>query len=309
MFMQQNIFFNDWVHRRHISQYVIDEFGVHWGYNPVFGECIVIPVHTTEGEIAFNKYRRDPRQEQKPKYLYDKGSSIVLYGLHKIINEKSILITEGELDALVAWSAHIPATTSTGGASSFQKSWQTFFSDKEVTICFDNDEAGAQGMVRALEYIPHAYIMFLPDRPGIKDISDYVASGGDLHELMRTRVRFTCLQDVIDHRAQRLSLWQSTYFHDAYIEKYTKPVHVPREYSSDVEDEISRAKAYPIQNLISFTRYKACCIWHNEKTPSLQYYPKNNVVHCFGCGKHADAIDVYRQLHNCSFKEAVQKLQ
>ena len=73
--------------------------------------------------------------------------------------------------------------------------------------------------------------------------------------------------------------------------------------------EILRARDYDIRNLIDFKRYNANCIFHTEDTPSLHYYEKTNSVHCFGCGHNADAIDVYRQINNCSFVEAVRKLQ
>ncbi|MGH7211252.1 MAG: CHC2 zinc finger domain-containing protein, partial [Acetobacteraceae bacterium] len=33
---------------------------------------------------------------------------------------------------------------------------------------------------------------------------------------------------------------------------------------------------------------KACCPFHNEKTPS--YYIYEDGYHCFGCGAHGDAI-------------------
>ena len=93
-------------------------------------------------------------QDDKPKYIYDKGSKISLYGWWKAKTEKSILITEGEMDSLVAWSANIPAVSSTGGASSFQSEWAELFKDKDVTICFDNDSAGGVGMVKTLKIIP-----------------------------------------------------------------------------------------------------------------------------------------------------------
>ena len=309
--MQENIVFKNWLKHRQISNSIIEEFSIHWGTNAIFGECIVIPVLDSKGEFSFNKYRRNPMVDAKPKYLYDKGGRITLYGLFKAQKEKSILITEGEMDCLVAWSANIPSVTSTGGSNSFQEEWAKLLKDKEITICFDNDESGGTGMVKILKFLPHAYIVFLPDRPGIKDISDYVANGGDLTELIRTRVHFTCLQDVIDDRSKRLSIWQSTWFHDAYIKEHTKPIYVQSEWKgSNDGDAIARAKQYPIGNLIKFDRMsKALCIWHSENSPSLHYYKDTNTVYCFGgCGKHGDSIDVYRQLHNCSFKEAIKNL-
>jgi len=299
----------DWLHRRKITNTVIEDFNVYWGTNITFGECIVIPIHDAIGNISFNKYRRNPLHDAKPKYLYDKGSSIVLYGAHKIKNEKTVLVTEGEFDALVAWSANIPAVSSTGGSLSFQSEWADLFKDKEVTLCFDNDLAGAEGMVKALKYIPHAKVVLIPDRPGVKDISDYVANGGDLRALIDTGKHFASIEQVAEDRANRVSLWLSTTFHDAYIKEHSKPVYERKPRDPKITDKIERAKSYPIDELIEFKQNKTHCIFHNEKTPSMVYYPKTNTCYCFGCGKVADSIAVYRQINNCSFIEAIKKLQ
>ncbi len=311
--MQENNFYKNWFQNRKVSDSILSEFSVHLGVSPIIGECIVIPVYDTDGIFSFNKYRRNPLSDEKPKYLYEKGGKVTLYGAWKAKNEKSILLTEGELDCLTAWSANIPAVTSTGGALSFQESWKEFFDGKDVTLLFDNDDAGAHGMVKALKYIPHAYVCFLPDRPGIKDLSDYMSAGGDIHELLRTRIHFNNVQEVKDHKAERQAMWQSVFFHDAYIHENTTPEYVKVDrtpLSKNDSDKIIRAKGFPIPNLLKFDRQgNACCLWHSEKTGSMHYYPKNNAVYCFGCSKHADAIDVYRQINKCSFKEAVEALQ
>lgn len=301
---------NDWLKRRKISDTVISEFGIYWGSHQMFGDCIVIPIFDENGEFSFNKYRRNPINDIKPKYLYDKGSKTTLYALHAAKKYQTILITEGEMDCLVAWSANIPAVSSTGGAISFQAEWAEIFKDKEVILCFDNDDAGGNGMAKTLEFIPHAKILFLPDRPGVKDISDYAAAGGDLRELIKSARHFKNMEEVIEDRAERASKWQSTHFHDEYIAKHSKPAPSPRkERDPFTGSKIEQAKLYPITDLMRFEHFKAVCPWHNEKTSSLHYYPDNNRVYCFGCGKSGDAIDVYRVLNNCGFKEAVEKLQ
>jgi DNA primase len=311
--MQENMFTN-WFNNRKVSDSVLKEFSVHLGVSPIMGECIVIPVHDENGIFSFNKYRRDPRSDAKPKYIYDKGGKVTLYGWWHAKDYSNLLITEGELDCLTAWSHNIPAITSTGGSMSFQQEWSELLKDKDVTLLFDNDEPGAKGMVKALKYIPHAYVCFLPDRPGIKDVSDYMSAGGDIHELLRTRIHFNNLQDVKDHKAERMATFRSTFFHDAYIEEHTVPdfVKVERKpFSKNDSDKILNAKGFLIPNIngIKFDRAgKAKCIWHNEATPSLTYYPKTNSVYCFGCGKGGDAIDVYRQINNCTFKEAIEEL-
>lgn len=309
--MQQNSLLNDWLKSRHISENIVNEMNIHWGNNSTLGECIVIPVLDLEGNFSFNKYRRNPLIKAEPKYLYDKGAKVTLYGWHRAQHSNAVLIAEGELDTLVALSANIPAITSTGGALSFQKEWETLLAGKEVTILFDNDEAGGKGMAKALDILPWAYVCFIPDRPNCKDISDYTASGGDLAELLKTRQRFSSIQDVIDDKARRASLWQSTWFHDAFIKAHTESDYAHPIQNRDTTglDAVAKAKQYPIDRLLKFKMNKTACIWHNEKHASLHYYKDQNSVYCFGgCGKHGDAIDVYRQTNNCSFKEAVEAL-
>ena len=36
--------------------------------------------------------------------------------------------------------------------------------------------------------------------------------------------------------------------------------------------------------------WKACCPFHNEKTPSFTVNDEKHFYHCFGCGAHGDAI-------------------
>ncbi len=70
-------------------------------------------------------------------------------------------------------------------------------------------------------------------------------------------------------------------------------------------DDIASAKEVPMDSLITFNRAGfATCIFHNEKHASLKFWSKHNVVHCFGCNKTADTIDVVRKIYDYSFKEA-----
>lgn len=72
---------------------------------------------------------------------------------------------------------------------------------------------------------------------------------------------------------------------------------------------IESAKSFPITNLIEFKHGVAKCIFHNDNNPSMHYYPNTNTIYCFSCQTYADSIKVYQTLNNCSFIEAVKKLQ
>lgn len=49
----------------------------------------------------------------------------------------------------------------------------------------------------------------------------------------------------------------------------------------------------------------ACCIFHNDKTPSMKV---DNRFHCFGCGADGDVIDFTAQLYGIGSKEAAERL-
>ena len=300
--MQIHKVFQDWLNTNKITTQVQEDFNIS------FTEDIVFPVHDLNGDFSFNKYRRNPLDDTKPKYWYDKGGKVTLYGWHKAKDSKTILICEGEKDCLVAWSHNIPAVTSTGGALSFQEDWAELFRDKEVIICFDNDEAGANGTIKVLKYVPQAKVLFIPDRANMKDISDYVVNGGDLHSLIKTAKRLNTLEAVSDDKSRRLALYQSIYFHNAFIKEHTKVNLEISKVKTFSDDKVTNAKAYPMTKIMKFESNKARCPYHKEKSGSFTYFPKDNRCYCFGCGKSADAIDLYMKLHDCSFVEAVKQL-
>ncbi|MEY4271071.1 MAG: hypothetical protein RLZZ58_2287, partial [Pseudomonadota bacterium] len=54
--------------------------------------------------------------------------------------------------------------------------------------------------------------------------------------------------------------------------------------------------------------HKACCPFHNEKTPSFTINDEKGFYHCFGCGAHGDAIRWMTDQRGLSFMDAVKEL-
>src|SRR5690606_30326809 len=54
--------------------------------------------------------------------------------------------------------------------------------------------------------------------------------------------------------------------------------------------------------------YKACCPFHNEKTPSFWVSPEKQFYHCFGCGAHGTVIRFLMEHDKLPFVEAVEEL-
>ena len=54
--------------------------------------------------------------------------------------------------------------------------------------------------------------------------------------------------------------------------------------------------------------WKACCPFHNEKTPSFTVNDEKGFYHCFGCGAHGDAIRFLTDQRGLPFMDAVKEL-
>ena len=54
--------------------------------------------------------------------------------------------------------------------------------------------------------------------------------------------------------------------------------------------------------------FKACCPFHNEKTPSFTVNDEKGFYHCFGCGAHGDAIRFLTEAGGLPFMDAVKEL-
>jgi len=54
--------------------------------------------------------------------------------------------------------------------------------------------------------------------------------------------------------------------------------------------------------------WKACCPFHNEKTPSFTINDEKGFYHCFGCGAHGDAIEFIRKYERLTYPESIETL-
>lgn len=317
------------LNKRGISDSIIDAFSISTQDVPYLklSDAITIPVHNIDGTFSFNKYRRCPLEgDVKPKYLYDRGGKVTLYGADKLtvadsMSSGPVVITEGELDTLVCWSLGIPAVSSTGGAKSFQEDWAQLLRYKslDIYICFDNDKAGHEGAIKVLDLIPDAKVIFIPSNiPGVKDVSDFVAHGGDFHSLMRSAHSFTDLAAVEEENQIIAGRWGDNSFHRAYIEHHkvkNMPTNVAgnanrKTYNGD--DKRLRAKDVDCLTLLPFERsghYPVTkCLWHNDNDPSLTYYKRTNSCYCHVCGKYADSIDIVMMRDGVRMPDAINKL-
>lgn len=105
-----------------------------------------------------------------------------------------------------------------------------------------------------------------------------------------------------------------TTIHRGHLEQLERVLYNSKQVTGkngevDFRKLIDQAKGIPITNFISMNSSGfSKCIFHEDHTPSMKYYKKDNSVHCFSCNKSGDVIDVVRQIKECDFKQAISIL-
>lgn len=105
---------------------------------------ISIP-HINNGICHNVKFRRLPPASKKFRRI--KGSSSVLFNEDCLAEAQSVILVEGELDAMSFWEAGVKNVVGlTGGAGTFLPEWYDLLADKdEIIIVMDADAVGQEG--------------------------------------------------------------------------------------------------------------------------------------------------------------------
>lgn len=145
----------------------------------------LLPCINTHGNVV------DIRRWRDGKTRGTKGCANQLYGLHLLQGStKRIWLCEGEWDAL-ALSAVIPeheVALAVPGADVFKTGWVDYFVGRNVILCYDNDEAGDRGSLKAGKCIVQVarsvqYLCWPDDRSTGWDVRDHLSGGGTLDTL------------------------------------------------------------------------------------------------------------------------------
>lgn len=91
------------------------------------------------------------------------------------------------------------------------------------------------------------------------------------------------------------------------IQRIKNPEVIPT--GKITEADIAHAKEVPLENFLQINQAGfAHCPFHQDKTPSLKIYKKQNRWFCFSCNSGCDIIDLIMRQDNCDFLTAVKKL-
>jgi DNA primase len=85
---------------------------------------------------------------------------------------------------------------------------------------------------------------------------------------------------------------------------------IPQDFIDDLiaRADIAELIGRRVQLKKAGREFKACCPFHDEKTPSFTVSPGKGFYHCFGCGAHGTAIGFLMDFDHMSFVEAVESL-
>jgi putative DNA primase/helicase len=105
--------------------------------------AVEIPYADRDGELLTNRYRIAVGGDDK--FRWEKGSTITLYGLHKLEEAHDagyVLLVEGESDTHVAWYRGLPAV-GVPGVDNWREEWAEHLNGiPKVFVVVEPDEAG-----------------------------------------------------------------------------------------------------------------------------------------------------------------------
>jgi DNA primase len=292
----------EYLNARGIPDWIIDSHLLGWN-----GWRITIPVYNREGAVVFFRLAKDPEDGRpSPKMLTSAGATIELYGWERLLQPVSrIIVCEGEFDRLVLEGQGFPAVTSTAGAACFRPEWADHLNEiEEVYVCFDRDQAGANGAMVVGLMVPHAKRVQLPDEVGEGgDVTDYFVRLG------KSKDDFLLLLEAATpipasatpaHRPSR-----STGPQPLSSLLGSRIDRIKRELPIDV----FVAKYVQLRSTTIGTTLLGLCPFHDDRTPSFTVYPQSGTYHCFGCRAHGDVISFAQAMEQVGFGEAVEMLE
>src|SRR5574337_863214 len=120
-------------------------------------KCHIANYRTASGDLVAQKLRLSGKKFS----VIGGGKDMPLFGQHLFAGGKSVVITEGEIDALAmskAFDGKWPAVSIPNGAQSavkaIQKAYEWLDGFERIVLCFDQDEPGRKASQEVAEVLP-----------------------------------------------------------------------------------------------------------------------------------------------------------
>lgn len=161
--------YHPYMNKRKLTNDIIEKFEIK--YDPL-SKSIVFPVRDINGKISF----LTRRSIEGRKFFIDRGADkSIIYLLYNIIKEniKTVVVCEGQINALTSWLYGYPAIALLGaGTTKDQIDVLNSTTIKHYILMYDGDQAGRKGASRFKKFIKKD--VFVDDiiMPEGKDIND-----------------------------------------------------------------------------------------------------------------------------------------
>jgi len=189
---------------RGLTRKTIETFKLGWD-----GRRYTIPVYDEDGYLV-NVRRYDPHAKDAKNKMrsWSRGSGSRRLFLPWVVDEsETVIIVEGEMDAVIGQQYGLPTMAHTGGALSWDNRWNDTFQDKKVFVCYDCDDAGRRGarkVASALkQFAREVHVITLPLTEKGADLTDYFVN----HD--RSAAEFYVLMKEATEQAYRSASLQS----------------------------------------------------------------------------------------------------
>lgn len=176
----------EWLNGRGITDKTLAEFKVAERLQD--GKTFAVFPYIRDGELINVKYRN---VSDKKEMRQEGGAEPCLYGWHLIPpNARSVVICEGEVDALTLHQMGIHALSVNAGAGNHQwieSDWERLDRFSDICLCFDADEPGQKGAAEVANRLglDRCRIATL----GAKDANEWLQSGATAANFMEAIAR------------------------------------------------------------------------------------------------------------------------
>lgn len=235
------------IHKLGLSNETIDELDLGIAKDDKNRLWLGIPVFYNDVLMSIRKYNL-LKIKNEPKLIASANSQngfVIPYDLWKKNKTETTYILEGEKDMLLARDRGLNAITITGGAQAIPNEFVlNEFKDRKVVLCYDNDDAGREGMRRVYSELKDIVkeIKYLNISDVVKenkeDFSDFIMKYEkdvldflmlEEHEFTKDDIvkkQYTTLKKALKHNKLRKKLVADVIVSASFEDSYAIPTHL-----------------------------------------------------------------------------------
>lgn len=140
---------------------------------------IAINYRNKKGEIVAVRYRNNPNSKNLPRFTWESGSKLTMYGewMIDMFPDEYIIIVEGESDCHALWSNDIVAV-GVPGAKNFKKEYAKFFKRFKKIYIHSECDSGAELFIEQISrYLPKKKLYIVSS----SEVNEECKDPSDLH--------------------------------------------------------------------------------------------------------------------------------